>query len=165
MVNVLVTILAIWGGVFAEYFFIAFTGISLFLIAFFFAAERIKPVHLIAIFGIVSVALDTFNFLPIGTTIVLVGVIMLLYKVIAGTIEDQQGIVSYLLSFIVFIVYYLLLRVVVEWNESSFSLRVITWTLVGGSIVKAFVSVIILGVVRFATSQFASASQTSIRIR
>lgn len=139
---ILYTLLAIFGVVFFESFFIALGGFRIFFLISLISFKKVNWKYLTVFAILTSLILDIIYHYALGTNLLIVIIPFLLLVGSSLFVPLGRSISGYAIKFTIFCIYYVLLTVVPSFFlDGVFSQ--ISWVILGGIVIKSFVSIIL----------------------
>lgn len=144
-----------------ESMFGAFTSISVFIVLFHLQRDRMDIKKFLLTGVLLSIALDSVQYLSIGTHLFAAGISVLSLRLFTRFIksgEVGEGVALVIALF----VYYVLITLFAYWQQSS---SVLGWALMWSSLGAALWSLALYQALKFATGWATNASQRQLSIR
>ncbi len=141
ILNIFLTILGLFALVYLESLLLAFIGIKLSLIIFFFLFRKVDLKIFFMVSTVVFLVLDVVYKLPLGSNILMLSVPLLLYLLISMFVSLDFGLVAFLVKTVIFWIYYIILLTVPNLFVVG-RFGALTWDEVLRALLRAFLTTV-----------------------
>jgi hypothetical protein len=163
--NILFTILGFFVLVYFESLFLAFLGIRLFIIIFFFLFREISWEVLFVASVLLLLVFDVIYKVPLGSNILMFVLPFGLFVLLSMFISLRAGIVSFIIKILIFSLYYILLLLLPNLFVSG-ELGFVSLVDLRSSFLRAVLSVLILLLLEYVYARFRKRGNSSqIRLK